>query len=329
MNEAPLISVIVPVYKVEQYLDRCVQSIVDQTYKNLEIILVDDGSPDNCPAMCDAWAEKDSRIRVIHKENGGAASARNAALDVFQGEYITFVDSDDYIDVNMFSLLYASIERNDSGISMCELHNVDLDGSIIDSPKVQGTQEKSEARDVLVHLVEMSSICYCVLYNKLYKRLLWKDVRFPEYRIYEDEAVLANIYALAKTVSYVHQSLYYYVQSENSIMRSSMDARNLVILDIFADRDRLFKQMLDDDLVIRNNLWAMRISKKLYMQCCMQKNALQKPFLAAFRKQILTNYGLLFDRRYISSKLAMNIVLFALAPHFYTWIFKTVFGSET
>lgn len=94
MNEAPLISVIVPVYKVEQYLDRCVQSIVDQTYKNLEIILVDDGSPDNCPAMCDAWAAKDSRIRVIHKENGGVASARNVGLDNAVGQYISFVDSD-------------------------------------------------------------------------------------------------------------------------------------------------------------------------------------------------------------------------------------------
>lgn len=88
MNEAPLISVIVPVYKVEQYLDRCVQSIVDQTYKNLEIILVDDGSPDNCPAMCDAWAEKDSRIRVIHKENGGLSSARNAGLEIATGAFL-------------------------------------------------------------------------------------------------------------------------------------------------------------------------------------------------------------------------------------------------
>ena len=98
MQNEPLISVIVPVYKAEQYLDRCVQSIVDQTYKNLEIILVDDGSPDNCPAMCDAWAEKDSRVRVIHKENGGVASARNVGLDNAVGQYISFVDSDDWID---------------------------------------------------------------------------------------------------------------------------------------------------------------------------------------------------------------------------------------
>ena len=105
MNEAPLNSAVVPVYTAEPYQDRCVQSIVDQTYKNLEIILVDDGSPDNCPAMCDAWAEKDSRIRVIHKENGGVASARNVGLDNAVGQYISFVDSDDWIDSTMIAEL--------------------------------------------------------------------------------------------------------------------------------------------------------------------------------------------------------------------------------
>lgn len=105
MNEAPLISAIVPVYTAEPYLDRCVESIVDQTYKNLEIILVDDGSLDNCPATCDAWAEKDSRVRMIHKENGNVASARNVALDNAVGQYISFVDSDDWIDSTMIAEL--------------------------------------------------------------------------------------------------------------------------------------------------------------------------------------------------------------------------------
>ena len=100
-----MISVIVPVYNVEKYLDNCVESIVNQTYKDLEIILVDDGSPDNCPAMCDEWAKKDSRIRVIHKENGGVSSARNIGLDNVTGEYIGFVDSDDYLESNMYELL--------------------------------------------------------------------------------------------------------------------------------------------------------------------------------------------------------------------------------
>lgn len=108
MNKS-LVSVIVPVYKVEKYLDKCVESIVEQTYKNLEIILVDDGSPDNCPSMCDSWAQKDSRIKVIHKENGGVSSARNSALDAAAGDYICFVDSDDFIEPNAVGYMLENI----------------------------------------------------------------------------------------------------------------------------------------------------------------------------------------------------------------------------
>ena len=123
-----LISVIVPVYKVENFLDRCVESIVGQTYENLEIILVDDGSPDNCPAMCDKWAEKDGRIKVIHKENGGVSSARNAALDIVSGDYICFVDSDDWIDPGMYEFLYKNSQKYDADISCCGIFDDYDDG---------------------------------------------------------------------------------------------------------------------------------------------------------------------------------------------------------
>ena len=108
-----LVSVIVPVYKVEKYLDKCIESIVGQTYKNLEIILVDDGSPDNCPAMCDSWAQKDSRIKVIHKPNGGVSSARNTALDAASGEYICFVDSDDVLELDTVKYMVDNISDAD------------------------------------------------------------------------------------------------------------------------------------------------------------------------------------------------------------------------
>lgn len=110
-----MISVIVPVYKVEPYLDRCVRSIVEQTYTDLEIILVDDGSPDNCPAICDAWAERDSRVKVIHKQNGGLSDARNAGMDIATGEYIGFVDSDDWIAPEMYQILYNMLQRDQIG----------------------------------------------------------------------------------------------------------------------------------------------------------------------------------------------------------------------
>ena len=113
------ISVVVPVYNVEEYLDQCVESLVGQTYKNLEVILVDDGSPDNCPAMCDEWAERDNRIKVIHKENGGVSSARNAALDIASGDYIGFVDSDDWIEPDMYEILIKNAKKYDADISRC------------------------------------------------------------------------------------------------------------------------------------------------------------------------------------------------------------------
>ena len=127
------ISIIVPVYKVEKYLDKCVRSIVEQTYKNLEIILVDDGSPDNCPAMCDEWARKDSRIAVIHKENGGVSSARNAGLAACTGDYVGFVDYDDWIEPDMYEYLLDISMKSNADVSRCafviELENpkVDID----------------------------------------------------------------------------------------------------------------------------------------------------------------------------------------------------------
>ena len=117
--KAELVSVVVPVYKVERYLDKCIGSIVKQTYTNLEIILVDDGSPDNCPQMCDEWAKKDARIRVIHKENGGLSDARNAALDICTGTYVVFVDSDDYVHPEYVSYLYEMIVQHNADLAVC------------------------------------------------------------------------------------------------------------------------------------------------------------------------------------------------------------------
>lgn len=123
IQNQPLISVIVPVYKVEAYLGPCVESVIAQTYRNLEIILIDDGSPDRCPEMCDAWAQKDSRIKVIHKENGGVSLARNVGLDAATGDYVMFVDSDDLIVSNIVETLLDSCQRNNVLLAMCPLQN--------------------------------------------------------------------------------------------------------------------------------------------------------------------------------------------------------------
>lgn len=162
------VSVIVPVYKVEKYLDRCVESIVNQTYKNLEIILVDDGSPDNCPQLCDSWAEKDSRIKVIHKENGGVSSARNAGIDAASGEYIGFVDSDDYLDSKMYEELVTQLESSASDISCCLLKTAAVsDGA--------GKTETFDQNSFLNYMFKKGDYSVC---NKLFSKNLIRDIRF-------------------------------------------------------------------------------------------------------------------------------------------------------
>ena len=166
-----LVSIIVPIYKVEPYLDRCVQSIVNQTYKNLEIILVDDGSPDNCPAMCDAWAEKDSRIRVIHKENGGVSSARNAGLDMATGDYITFVDADDSLDCGALESLYFLVDTYHAEVSACGFEYVRADGSVENKSQECGSGlicSDNSTDHLILFFKYFYQLCYC--WNHLYSK---------------------------------------------------------------------------------------------------------------------------------------------------------------
>ena len=195
MNSQPKISVIVPVYKTEGLLDRCVESIVGQTYKNLEIILVDDGSPDNCPAMCDEWAEKDSRIRVIHKENGGVSSARNAALDIATGDYIGFVDSDDWIAPEMYSSLIQKISESGKNIALCSYYAVEISGERYECRCVVD-KEVLDKDDYFRFIVLGGDGGY--IWNRLYDADILKEVRFDE-DIWYSEDLLFNFKTAQKS----------------------------------------------------------------------------------------------------------------------------------
>ena len=225
MNK-PLISVVVPVYKVENYLDECITSIINQTYQNLEIILVDDGSPDKCPGMCDRWAEKDSRIRVIHKENGGLSSARNVGIDNAKGVFLSFVDSDDFFDSQMYEKLYEGIMRSPNiGLSAIKFW-------IYESGKARiYSVEWDTKKDVLIKakdfglLTLKQEICHAAT-NKLYKREIFDHVRFREGIVNED--VLFS-HDLAKVLVDLNLDMwdlnyyaYYYRIHQNSICRSKV-----------------------------------------------------------------------------------------------------------
>lgn len=212
-----LVSVIVPIYKVERYLERCIQSISRQTYENLEIILVDDGSPDKCAEICDAWVCRDARIRVIHKENGGLSSARNAALDIAKGEFVCFVDGDDYIDEKLCEKTIYYAKQQDADIVIFNAVMITEDGM------VQGVTDELEqgifsSREIMFNLMEGKINHY--VWNKLYRKRLLEDVRFPEGRLWEDMAITHKLVSSAKNVYCFPEGLYYYVQRPNSIART-------------------------------------------------------------------------------------------------------------
>lgn len=219
------ISVIVPVYKVESYLDKCISSIVNQTYANLEIILVDDGSPDNCPAMCDAWAEKDSRIRVIHKPNGGLSDARNAGIVVATGELMAFVDSDDWIAPDMYEYLYQRLTEDNSDIAACGVQMVRED-------KTQSRMLTQEGNCVLNQeeamraIIEESWLKQPVWY-KLYKTDLIRDILFPMGKCHEDVFWSYQAVGSAKKVSVSDHVGYYYLQRGDSIMGAGYSLKRL------------------------------------------------------------------------------------------------------
>ena len=234
-----LISVIVPVYKVEPYLDRCVQSIVDQIYKNIEIILVDDGSPDNCPAMCDSWAKRDSRIKVVHKTNGGLSDARNVGMSVATGEYIAFVDSDDWIHHRYLEYLWSGLVDSGAQLAACDIKETDslseMDLPEQDPPLCVYTPE--EAMTYLAHGEKIRAVAW----NKLYKKELIRNEAFPVGKLHEDEFFTYRIIDKCSVLAYVDVPLYYYFQREGSIM-SENTIRHLDALEAYCERQAFFRE---------------------------------------------------------------------------------------
>lgn len=229
----PLISVIVPVYNVQDYVVKCVESITNQTYSNLEIILVDDGSTDKSGLICDKIAKQDKRIRVIHKENGGLSDARNSGLDNANGEYIAFVDSDDYINKHMYKILMNNLRKDKADISMCgykmvddytsngdyteyEMYaNLDVDINNIKRHVYKSKNDKIEC-------IFPAKIRYTVMWNKIYSKEIWKTLRFPKGEVYEDEQLFYKIIYNCKKITVCEEKMYNYVQRNNSITSNNI-----------------------------------------------------------------------------------------------------------
>ena len=213
--ENPLISVIVPVYKVEEYFRKCADSILGQSYRNLEIILVDDGSPDSCPALCDEYAKADSRVRVIHKENGGLSDARNAGLDIASGDYIGFVDSDDWIAPGMYEELVRTAVRSGAEIACCGY--TETNGIRELAVKSLADREKKYTAEEALREVLVSGDILVVMWNKIYRRGLFDDIRFPKGETFEDGAVFYRLFGKCACIAHTGKAGYYYRKRDGSI----------------------------------------------------------------------------------------------------------------
>ncbi|KAB7671695.1 glycosyltransferase [Bacillus sp. B1-b2] len=213
-NGNEIISIIVPIYNVEDYLKRCLDSIIGQTYKSLEIILVNDGSTDSSGELCDIYKNKDTRIKVIHKNNGGISSTRNAGLEAASGKYIGFIDSDDWIDSDMYQSLHECLVNSNSDISICGVKEV-RNNSIIKSNQVEEivTLSSQEAIKLLIEDKKVKSFTW----NKLYRREVFKNIYFPEGKKYEDIYLMHTIFKNAATITLLNEEKYYYMRRDDSI----------------------------------------------------------------------------------------------------------------
>lgn len=236
--EESLISIIVPIYNVQEYLDRCIQSIIHQTYTKLEIILVNDGSTDDCERICRRYEKEDQRIRVISKENEGLSAARNEGILLSTGEYIVFVDSDDFLEVTMIQELYECSSLYHADICICDFFYMDEKRK-----RMQGEVKKSETHvhcysnlQALEKINGPNHIQMVVAWNKLYHRRLFDDIRYPVGKINEDEFVIHKLFYLSERIVYIEKPLYYYVQRRGSIMNTEFSQKNVHIVEAYKER---------------------------------------------------------------------------------------------
>ena len=216
-QEKALISIIIPVYKVEKYLEKCIQSVINQTYENLQIILVDDGSPDNCGKICDEYAKKDHRIEVIHKSNGGLSDARNKGLEMAKGEYIGFVDSDDYIEADMYEVLYNLLKQYNADVSICNFYTVSQ-GKISIKNADNGINEYNRIEILKEILLDKNIQSYA--WNKLYKKELFDEIKYPIGKKYEDIGTTFYLLEKCNKVVVTGKSEYYYINRQDSIINN-------------------------------------------------------------------------------------------------------------
>lgn len=295
----PLISVIVPIYNVERYLRTCIDSIVNQTYSNLEIILVDDGSPDKCPELCDEYAENDNRVKVIHQKNGGLAHARNVGLENSSGKYVLFVDSDDFIACESIEYLYKGLVKQKADISIgsftsfCDGKHVSCSVDYVDYVDMR----RDECFERYASIDAKTSMPLITAWNKLYKKDLFNGVKYPEGKLYEDAFTTYRVLDKARRVVVTPMILYFYRLNPQSILGQPFKEKHFEMVEAFRGAMDYFYQKEDFDIaemflppllmreiycwwgvkyVLKNKKMASRVLNDYRNDCKKMKNTNEK-----------------------------------------------------
>ena len=321
------ISVIVPIYNVEKYLSKCIDSIINQTYTNLEIILVDDGSPDNCGIMCDDYSLKDNRIKVIHKKNGGLSHARNIGLEIATGDYISFIDSDDYIHKEFYEILISLIVKYNADIAQCEFLKVYEEGINNSNNYKSYIDEKIimlSNNEALNNLYNKNCVNTVVVWNKLYKKQLFKNIRYPKGKIHEDEYTTYKVLFNASKVVLTSRQMYYYLQRSSSIMGEEFNIKRLDRLDayfgqvLFYNDKKMFK--LEEKAKIKFEGLIRASMSKVWKSNLDNKKQIFDSLINYYRK----NYNLFSDNLNISFKKKSTMLLFKYSPKFVIKLLSTL-----
>ncbi len=231
-----VISVVVPIYRVEKYISECVESILSQSFPNFELILVDDGSDDKCGEICNFYAEKDDRIVVIHKENEGLSCARNAGIEIARGEYIAFIDGDDSVNKDFLAVLYGLCVENNCRIGMCNFLFTEENSVKLDRQKKEKTEVITGKQAVDRSCTGTGSLMFTLPWNKLYHKSLFRDVRYPAGKIHEDDYTTWKLLWKSEYIAITNLYLYYYLQRPDSIMGKPFEKKRLDRLDAFEEK---------------------------------------------------------------------------------------------
>ena len=299
------------------YLQKCVDSIIHQSYRNLEIILVDDGSTDNSSSICDMYAKQDRRIVVVHKKNGGLSSARNIGIAKAHGIYLSFIDSDDYIDHCMLEKLYSALVIHNAEIAICNYQNVyteDYDGIHVENSEI-----KSETLSAIEAIDHLNKVAYIVTWNKLYKKSLFNNVAYTEDYIHEDEIIIHRLYGECKVITVIPDRLYFYVRRKGSIMSAGFNIRSIDYTKAWMDRVIYYHEQgweRQENLAIMT-LWYL-IHKDYFR---FDNNTANKKWLKRTLKDFRKVLSYILRTDQISKKEKLTILIFAINPYMYKRLF--------